>query len=243
MPMWSEASSHMAVAPSNFGPGDYSGAPGNSTSSYSIWDDPIMVNQRMEKSRPPCQHYERNCSIVSPCCGMVFGCRICHDDCPVLPLPFAKHPVEYSQHPPTVAEGGEFVGDVCVECPSVNTSTTMMTTTTGSDSSTGMTAMMAGGVRASAGVGGAMEVPTTQQEEAAAMIMMTSPQQRERAMHWDQSKAIGLKQRLEKRRSMPLYTDDDVETHHEIDRFAIAEVICRLCYTRQSSKRYVLARK
>jgi hypothetical protein len=27
-----------------------------------------------------CVHYERNCNIVAPCCGQVFGCRICHDE-------------------------------------------------------------------------------------------------------------------------------------------------------------------
>ena len=27
-----------------------------------------------------CVHYERNCNIVAPCCGRVFGCRICHDE-------------------------------------------------------------------------------------------------------------------------------------------------------------------
>lgn len=26
-----------------------------------------------------CKHYKRNCRIVSPCCGIVYPCRICHD--------------------------------------------------------------------------------------------------------------------------------------------------------------------
>jgi CHY zinc finger len=43
---------------------------------------------RMEQARPPCSHYVRQCTIVSPCCGAAFGCRICHDDCgPALPPP------------------------------------------------------------------------------------------------------------------------------------------------------------
>lgn len=42
-------------------------------------------NKRAELSRPHCSHYNRNCSIVSPCCSVVFGCRICHDECPILP--------------------------------------------------------------------------------------------------------------------------------------------------------------
>jgi hypothetical protein len=57
-----------------------------------IWDDPVNVSRRMEKSRPACTHYERNCTIISPCCGLAFGCRICHDECPVLPMPFARRP-------------------------------------------------------------------------------------------------------------------------------------------------------
>src|SRR3569623_3776399 len=41
--------------------------------------------RRAEQSRPPCPHYERKCTIIAACCGAAFGCRICHDDCPVLP--------------------------------------------------------------------------------------------------------------------------------------------------------------
>jgi hypothetical protein len=41
--------------------------------------------KRAELTRPPCTHYERNCTVVAPCCGAAFGCRICHDDSPILP--------------------------------------------------------------------------------------------------------------------------------------------------------------
>ena len=27
----------------------------------------------LEQNRPPCEHYARKCSIISPCCGIVFG--------------------------------------------------------------------------------------------------------------------------------------------------------------------------
>merc|ERR1711874_40648 len=27
-----------------------------------------------------CIHYERKCNIIAPCCGKVFGRRVCHDD-------------------------------------------------------------------------------------------------------------------------------------------------------------------
>ena len=56
---------------------------------------PDQIGRFMEHSRPPCDHYERQCTIIAPCCGMPFGCRICHDDCPVLPPP--------KRHPPVVA--------------------------------------------------------------------------------------------------------------------------------------------
>lgn len=51
----------------------------------------IMSGGRTEVAPPPtpvipdqdnstCVHYERNCAIVAPCCGRVFGCRVCHDE-------------------------------------------------------------------------------------------------------------------------------------------------------------------
>lgn len=27
-----------------------------------------------------CQHYQRKCALVAPCCSQVFTCRLCHDD-------------------------------------------------------------------------------------------------------------------------------------------------------------------
>ncbi|KAL3929108.1 MAG: hypothetical protein SGARI_004849 [Bacillariaceae sp.] len=168
MPLWSEDTSRAA-------------APLVAASSNAIWDDPIHISMRMEKSRPPCNHYERNCTIISPCCGLAFGCRICHDECPVLPMPFSKRPPPPSTSP---LDGG--------------------VKTTGMD-----------GEAADGG-----EAPPPQ----------------ERILNWQAVERAKHKQ--EKRRSMPLSYDEYAgeETHHEIDRFAIAEIICRLCYTRQSSK-------
>lgn len=50
-------------------------------------ENPAQISRLMELNRPECTHYERNCTIVAPCCGLAFGCRICHDECPVLPPP------------------------------------------------------------------------------------------------------------------------------------------------------------
>lgn len=119
----------------------------------SFIDNPAQISRLMEQSRPQCEHYERNCTVVAPCCGLAFGCRICHDECPALPKPLAlRH---------------------------------------GADDS--------------------MLVETLEH--------MKSSQNK-----------------MERRRSMPLDLEDDEENHHCIDRFAIREVICRSCYTRQSSK-------
>lgn len=27
-----------------------------------------------------CVHYQRKCNVVAPCCGIPFGCRVCHDE-------------------------------------------------------------------------------------------------------------------------------------------------------------------
>lgn len=101
--------------------------------------------KRAEQQRPPCTHYERKCTLIAPCCGAAFGCRICHDDCPTLP-PKINPKVKKSRYSRRAS------------CPSNFTS-------------------------------------------------MTSSQPE--------------------------------DMHHTIDRFAIQEVICRECFTRQSSKTYV----
>ena len=27
-----------------------------------------------------CEHYNRNCKIIAPCCNKIFDCRLCHDN-------------------------------------------------------------------------------------------------------------------------------------------------------------------
>ena len=126
----------------------------------------IDISKRLEKSRPPCQHYERNCSIVSPCCGLVFGCRICHDDSEVLPPPF----------------------------------------------------LLSGGMG-----------PQPSAEDLA-KAGMTNGDLFAASMPNRKAPAI-----VHRSASMPS-TFEEEETHHEIDRFLIKEVVCRECFTRQSSK-------
>jgi len=109
-----------------------------------------MDVKRMELCRPVCNHYERNCSIISPCCGAVYGCRLCHDESPVLPPP------KYGVHKSNTNNNGRPDGKIVHRCSSLPSSFTG--------------------------------------------------------------------------------TPEPEETHHTIDRFAIREIICRKCHTRQSSK-------
>jgi hypothetical protein len=98
-----------------------------------------------EQKRPPCTHYERKCTLIAPCCGTAFGCRICHDDCATLP-PKINPKVKKSRYHRSASLPSSFTS-----------------------------------------------------------MALTQPE----------------------------------DTHHTIDRFAIQEVICRECFTRQSSKTYV----
>lgn len=136
-------------------------------------DNPAKISKLMEQSRPLCEHYDRMCTIVSPCCGLAFGCRICHDECPVLPKPLALRPA--------------FMND------------------TGEVS----------------------------------MVAVHQAAQKDQIVLAERLEELKRQKNVERRRSMPLdfsSANDDEENHHAIDRFAIREVICRSCYTRQSSK-------
>jgi hypothetical protein len=126
--------------------------------------------RRAEVSRPQCQHYQRNCTIIAACCGMAFGCRICHDDCPSLP--------------PKINNGGR----------RYHRSASLPGSFTSMHAGTNGAASGANGTSGGVGVGSA-------------------------------------------------YMMDDMDTSHQIDRFAIREVICRECYTRQSSKTCVPTNK
>jgi len=50
------------------------------TSKIARKNKPQETCQMIEDARPKCNHYQRKCSIISPCCGVAFGCRICHDE-------------------------------------------------------------------------------------------------------------------------------------------------------------------
>ena len=35
--------------------------------------------EKIDHTKIICNHYKRNCSIISPCCKKIFPCRLCHD--------------------------------------------------------------------------------------------------------------------------------------------------------------------
>lgn len=68
--------------------------------------------KRAELTRPPCNHYVRNCTLIAPCCGATFGCRICHDDSPVLPpLLIAKRASRQPARSTSMPAGWTSMGD------------------------------------------------------------------------------------------------------------------------------------
>lgn len=153
----------------SYGYGD--GAPDNKGESSEKVVDDIYDNQfmcipvcndntkRAELTRPACEHYDRNCTMIAPCCGAAFGCRICHDECPVLPpLLIAKR--------------------------------------------------------------AASSANRRRYHRSASMPMGASATS---TMDDDNVKSS-------------TYQQHHHDTHHTIDRFAVSEIICRKCYTKQSSK-------
>jgi len=121
---------------------------------------------------------------------LAFGCRICHDECPVLPPPLSvkKQKQLYDSNDDDDDDGYD------------DDDNTDHTNDPSSESSNHL----------------------TQQAETAAAAL-------------DAMDHAAKKSKVDRRRSMPIDLEEE-ETHHEIDRFAIREVICRQCYTRQSSK-------
>lgn len=131
-------------------------------------------SRRAIEMAPTCTHYSRNCHIVAPCCGATFGCRICHDDCPILP-PLLEQKMPSAPICPPVAAAA-----------------------------------------AAAGTGGNADDDSTHP-----------------------STATGRRkyQRVLRTSSMPTsFTQEGPPEHHNVDRFAICEIICSKCFTKQGSK-------
>jgi RING finger/CHY zinc finger protein 1 len=116
----------------------------------------LEFSKLLENQRPKCSHYERNCTIIAACCGMAFGCRLCHDECEVLPPPIFD-----------------------------------------------------------------------MQKDVEEKLAVES-----------EASASAVSAKMRRAMSMPVQNvfEESFPEHHNINRFAIAEVICRQCYTRQPSK-------
>jgi hypothetical protein len=133
-------------------------------------------SRRAVEMAPKCTHYVRNCHIISPCCGATFACRICHDDCPVLPALLKR----------------------------AGPSTTTASSTNKNDDDDGIAAATTTTTTAAGGGG-------------------------------DDGRKY---QRMLRTSSMPTSNSNSMgaSEHHKLPRFEIAEIVCRECFTRQSSK-------
>ncbi|KAL7530265.1 hypothetical protein ACHAWF_003303 [Thalassiosira exigua] len=49
---------------------------------------------RRSEEAVACVHYERRCSVVAPCCGVAYGCRVCHDEMSLSCGPMDRFAVE-----------------------------------------------------------------------------------------------------------------------------------------------------
>lgn len=133
-------------------------------SDMEVDDDSFSRNTNpLENLCKECPHYERKCNIVSPCCGMIFGCRLCHDECDELPPRIDRLTC---------------IDDACKSCnPSPLSKLSGVSIQEEPDNS-------------------------VQTEKTLCTFISTQSQ----------------------------------ELHHNIDRFAISEIICKECNTKQSSK-------
>ncbi len=172
------------------------------------------VSRLMEQSRPACEHYDRNCTIVAPCCGLAFGCRICHDECPVLPPP-----IVFPRRLPT--------SDAAVTVTTKTTAVTVAATHPDAMSDHhSCTHATNRSFRRNNDVSCTTALAHTNNDD--------NEEDQKQQPH-----GVGHHNKLERRRSLPLeFTTErrPEDNHHLIDRFRIREVICRHCYTRQSSK-------
>ena len=170
------------------------------------------VSRLMEQSRPACEHYDRNCTIVAPCCGLAFGCRICHDECPVLPPPIVfPRRLSTSDATNTAAVAVATTHPNAISDHHSCTHATNHSFRQNNNDISSMTAL----------------AHTNNNDEGNEEDQKQQPH------------GVVHHNKLERRRSLPLeFTTErrPEDNHHLIDRFRIREVICRHCYTRQSSK-------
>jgi hypothetical protein len=157
----SSSSSYLNASALNIEQMNLSGTPPGARKhiAYDLEGNSAGDPQKLEESRPECNHYDRKCSTISPCCGMVFGCRLCHDDCDQLNIPIYRT---------------DDTGDKSEHIPRK--------------------------IKVASG-----SIPKFSKRGSMSSIMSCISEM-----------------------------GDDV--HHNIDRFVVEEIICRVCFARQSSK-------
>ncbi len=249
------------------------------TIAYTLHGIPIGNTCRMIAQQPTCSHYKRNCSIISPCCGMVFGCRLCHDECDNQYIPFmkilqdeAKQQQQQQQHQQQSAriiqnEHGEKINNQTEDCNNVNTYKNFNTRkkmdimdqendTLDQDDHLQENNMTNDGMQILKSHYGQATTNVVQHQQQDFQIQSSSTSPYATApisTNHDEKAAVGTtaaavpslacnhstRRSYSRRLSLTSVVSENGgdDVHHDIDRFAIDEIICRKCFTRQSSKR------
>jgi hypothetical protein len=186
---------------------------------FTVLGEPNGNPKEMEENRPQCNHYKRNCSIISPCCGMVFGCRLCHDECEAQEIPFLKIAQDDDENIKKKAKRDEASAEAVGSVARVE---------------------MESSASAEATTSRISNTPHFCQDSSFSSSLAV---QREKEQVPSTNPTTGRHTKTRKslaRRFSLNSVGESGETgdgvHHDIDRFAIKEIICRKCFSRQSSK-------
>ncbi len=232
----------------------------NAAVAYSmVTGEPIGDTKQLEYNRPKCSHYIRHCSIISPCCGMVFGCRLCHNECEEQGMPFMKQ-LKFLQLEPEADEqaDGQDMEEPKKRKRLKNENDTRYSN--GREETT--TRKVAAAAKTETREEPNQETGCCSIEVAtdtARCHSCTDTNDTDKKMSSvvsssDESNALKKKgrrsslTRRSRRRSSTskkfsrrfslssVTTNGGDDVHHEINRFDIHEIICRNCFKRQSSK-------
>jgi hypothetical protein len=175
---------------------------------FTLVGEPHGNPKEMEESKPHCKHYTRNCSIISPCCGMVFGCRLCHDECETQEIPFLK--ISQKESIKNKANRDEASAAMGVAHMEVETSFACPEVTRAINS-------------------------RFHQDSLSSSIAAHNKKEEVPSKPTSTGTKTNTKRPLSRRFSLSSIGEAVDGVHHDIDRYAIKEIICRKCYERQSS--------
>jgi hypothetical protein len=203
---------------------------------YTLTGKPNGDPKLMEQNKPECTHYTRNCSIISPCCGIVYGCRLCHDECETQSIPFMKGLRENYQHLHQQIQHDNHSkekGDTSSIIPSSRTSANVPNRNITNDTATMAQQQQQQQQNQFVGSSSQLQSSFTRPTITSTSAIASSTSGGTNISTGKNSIPSGS---ISRRISVSTLSDTFDDIHHDIDRFAISEIICRICYTRQSSK-------